>query len=106
MRSSLYPVQDLKRRAMGWAVRLRVNPRTIRVQEMRKKWGSCSSLGTVSFANDLVEQDEEFQNYVIVHELLHLRFSTHGRVFKAFLSAHVPNWREMEARRLERGVRR
>jgi predicted metal-dependent hydrolase len=69
----------------------------IRVQEMRRKWGSCSTAGTLTFARDLIEQDERFQDYVIVHELLHLRFPTHGRVFKAFLTAHVPGWREMES---------
>ena len=96
---SLYPTQELKRRAMSWAVTLRVNPKVIRVREMRRKWGSCSSAGTVTLASDLVERDERFQDYVIVHELLHLRFSTHGRMFKALMSAHVPGWREMEARK-------
>jgi hypothetical protein len=101
---SLYPAQELKRRAMAWAVMLRVNPKVIRVQEMRRKWGSCSSAGTVTLASDLVEQEERFQDYVIVHELLHLRFSTHGRMFKALMSAHVPGWREMEAARQHRLV--
>lgn len=104
MRLSLYPAQEFKRRAMAWAISLRVNPRVIRVQEMRRKWGSCSTTGTVTFATDLLEQDEQFQNYVIVHELLHLRFPTHGRVFKAFLTAHVPGWREMEPRRVRRST--
>ncbi|MEW6488537.1 MAG: M48 family metallopeptidase [Thermodesulfobacteriota bacterium] len=98
-RPSLYPIQELKRRAAGWAVKLRVNPKFVRVQEMRHKWGSCSSAGTVTFAADLVHEDGRFQDYVIVHELLHLRFSSHGRVFKALMTAHVPGWREMEDRR-------
>lgn len=42
MKSSQYPVQDLRCRALAWAVKLKVNPRVVRVQEMRKKWGSCS----------------------------------------------------------------
>lgn len=96
-KGSLYPAQELKRRAMAWAVTLRVNPKVIRVQEMRRKWGSCSSAGTVTLASDLVDEDERFQDYVIVHELLHLRFSTHGRMFKALMSAHVPGWRRWEA---------
>jgi predicted metal-dependent hydrolase len=95
-KGSLHPAQELKRRAMAWAVTLRVNPKVIRVQEMRRKWGSCSSAGTVTLASDLVEQEERFQDYVIVHELLHLRFSTHGRMFKALMSAHVPGWRRWE----------
>ena len=71
---------------MTWAIKLKVNPRVVRVQEMRKKWGSCSSSGTITLAIDLLDQDERFQDYVIVHELLHLRYSTHGKVFKALMS--------------------
>ena len=100
MKSSLYPVQDLHRRALAWALKLKVNPRLVRVQAMRHKWGSCSSAGTVTLASDLLDQDTRFQDYVIVHELLHLRYTTHGRVFKALMSAHVPGWQSMEKRRL------
>ncbi|MCD5361257.1 M48 family metallopeptidase [Chromobacterium aquaticum] len=84
---------------MAWAVKLRVNPKVIRVQEMRRKWGSCSSIGTITLAADLVEQDERFQDYVVVHELLHLRFVTHGRLFKALMSAHVPGWQQWDMKR-------
>lgn len=100
MKSSLYPVQDLHRRALAWALKLKVNPRVVRVQAMRHKWGSCSSAGTVTLASDLLDQDVRFQDYVIVHELLHLRYSTHGRVFKALMGAHVPGWQAMETRRM------
>jgi predicted metal-dependent hydrolase len=95
-KSSLYPEQDLRRRTLAWAVKLKVNPRVVRVQAMRRKWGSCSSTGTVTLARDLVDQETRFQDYVIVHELLHLRLPTHGRVFKALMSAYVPGWQAME----------
>ncbi|ABW35150.1 Predicted metal-dependent hydrolase (plasmid) [Deinococcus geothermalis DSM 11300] len=98
MRSSQYPAQDLRRRTLAWAVKLKVNPRVIRIQAMRRKWGSCSSAGTVTLATDLLDQDESFQDYVIVHELLHLRYANHGRIFKALLSAHIPGWRTIEQR--------
>jgi predicted metal-dependent hydrolase len=86
----------LKCRTLAWAVKLRVNPRVIRVQEMRRKWGSCSSSGTITLATDLAEQDEGLQDFVIVHELLHLRVPSHGRLFKAIMGAHLPNWRRFE----------
>ena len=96
MKSSRAPTQELRRRALAWSVKLRVNPRVIRIQAMRRKWGSCSSAGTITLAADLVEQEERFQDFVIVHELLHLRVPSHGRLFKALLSAYVPGWRELE----------
>lgn len=99
MRRPAYPAQDLRRKAYAWALKLKVNPRVVRVQEMRRKWGSCSSTGIVTLALDLVDQDEPFQDYVIVHELLHLRYASHGRMFKALMSAHVPGWRRWEVTR-------
>jgi predicted metal-dependent hydrolase len=96
MKRFLYPAQELRRRALAWAVKLKVNPRVIRIQEMRRKWGSCSSAGTVTLASDLVDQDARFQDFVIAHELLHLRIPTHGRLFKALMSAHLPGWQALE----------
>jgi len=100
MKRSAYPAQDLKRRVYHWALRLKVNPRIVRVQTMRHKWGSCTSKGTITLALDLLDHDPPFQDYVIVHELLHLRYATHGKVFKALLNAYVPNWRQYERRPL------
>lgn len=96
MKSSLYPSQQLRQRALAWSVKLRVRPRVIRIQEMKRKWGSCSSTGIITLAMDLVDREQAFQDYVVVHELLHLRYATHGRVFKALMSAHVPGWQQWE----------
>jgi predicted metal-dependent hydrolase len=96
MRHGLHPVDALKRRTTEWAVRLRVNPRVVRVQDMRWKWGSCSTKGTITLALDLADKDRRFQDYVIVHELLHLKVTNHGRLFKALMTAYVPGWRRIE----------
>lgn len=50
----------------------------------------------MTLASDLVDENVRFQNFVIAHELLHLRVPTHGRLFKALMSAHVPGWRQLE----------
>jgi hypothetical protein len=63
---------------------------------MRNKWGSCSTKGTITLAKDLAEKESRFQDYVIVHELLHLRVPNHGRLFKALMSAQVPGWRNIQ----------
>ncbi len=99
MKSSLYPAQDLRRRTLAWAVKLRVNPRTIRIQRMQRKWGSCSSRGVLTLASDLADRDHRFQDFVIAHELLHLRVPNHGRLFRALMTAYVPGWREMDVTR-------
>jgi predicted metal-dependent hydrolase len=82
-----------------WSQRLKVQARIIRVQRMTRKWGSCSTAGTITLAADLVEQEPEFQDFVIVHELLHLRVPSHGRLFRALLTHHLPNWRAFDVAR-------
>lgn len=75
-----------------------MDPRVIRIQEMKHKWGSCSTAGTVTVSTALFDESAQFQDYVVVHELLHLRYETHGRLFKALLSAHVPDWKRFQIR--------
>lgn len=84
---------EFKDRVRGWARRVRVQPSQIRVQRMSRKWASCSTRGWCTFAADLVEASRAFQDFVIVHELLHLKVRNHGRLFRSFMSAHLPGWR-------------
>jgi len=100
---SLTPAARLKRRVDHWAVKLRVMPSHVRVQRMTRKWGSCSTAGTVTLANDLDDQSESFQDFVIAHELLHLKVPNHGRLFKALMTTHVPNWRAQDIWRRTNG---
>lgn len=95
-KSSLYPEQQLHRRAMGWAVKLKVNPQQVQIKRLPGKWGSCAPDGVVTLAEDLATEAEDFQDYVIVHELLHLKYRDHGKQFKAMMNALVPNWRDLE----------
>jgi len=90
----------LLRRVEYWSNRIRIAPRIVRVQRMTRKWGSCSTKGTVTLADDLAQKRRGFQDFVIAHELLHLRVGNHGKVFKALLSVHLPNWREHDVLRL------
>lgn len=80
---------DFRSRVEHWATRLRVRPKQIRLQVMRRKWASCSSRGRVTFCLDLLRQPRSFQDYVIAHELLHLRVHNHGKLFKATLHTHL-----------------
>lgn len=84
---------EFKDRVQTWARRVRVTPTQVRIQHMSRKWASCSSAGRCTFAFDLLSKHAAFQDYVIVHELLHLKIRNHGRVFRSLLSVHVPGWR-------------
>jgi predicted metal-dependent hydrolase len=82
-----------KTRVHSWANRVRVKPKQVRVQRMTRKWASCSTGGWVSFSEDLLSESRAFQDYVIVHELLHLKVPNHGKLYKSLLTAYIPGWR-------------
>ena len=60
---------------------------------MVRKWGSCSGNGVITLADELVGRSQSFQDFVIVHELLHMRLPNHGRLFKAIMGVYVPTWK-------------
>jgi predicted metal-dependent hydrolase len=61
---------------------------------MRKKWASSSNNGFVTFNTQLLGERRDFGEYVIVHELLHLKVPNHGKLFKSLLTAHIPDWKQ------------
>jgi len=85
-------------RVADWATRLRVTPRQVRVQAVTCKWGSCTTRGRVSFARALLSERPAFRDFVVVHELLHLRVRNHGRLFQTYLNLYVPGWRRYARR--------
>ena len=71
------------------AKRIGVQPRVVQVRPMKRKWGSCSTAGRVSFDSALLRQSAEFRMRVIVEELLHLRIPNHAKLFKTMLAAYL-----------------
>lgn len=89
----------LRERVAFWTRRLKVRPEVVRVRRMTRKWGSCSTRGIITLAEDLADRESGFQDFVIVHELLHLRVPNHGKVFKALMRLHVPGWRQYKVKK-------
>lgn len=83
------PKDVLRAEVQAWAKRLRVHPKEIHIRPMKRKWGSCSTTGRVTFDSGLLRQPAEFRRRVIVEELLHLRVPAHGRLFKSLLKAYL-----------------
>lgn len=71
--------------------------RRITVREQRTLWGSCSSRGTLSFNWRLALAPPEILDYVVVHEVCHLRVPNHSRAFWAVVQSRRPRWREQRA---------
>ena len=68
--------------------------RRIRIGGQRTRWGSCSPGGTLSFNWRLVLAPIEVLDYVVVHEICHLRFLNHSQGFWTLVERRRPHWRE------------
>jgi predicted metal-dependent hydrolase len=76
------------------APELRVEPTCVRIGDQRSRWGSCSTLGTLSFNWRLVLAPFDVLDYVVVHELCHMRVPDHSRRFWKLVETRRPGWHE------------
>ena len=83
-------------RAHEWAARLQVNVRGITIRKMQRKWASCSNAGRLTFDEALLAKPRDLQDYVIVHELLHISVPNHGRLWKSLMRAHLGDYEKYE----------
>lgn len=68
------------------------SPPRLLIRRLSKRWGSLSPAGTMSLNYDLVRAPSGCIDYVITHELCHLKHPNHSRDFYEFLSVVMPNW--------------
>lgn len=88
--------EKLAQRIRDWATRLDVRVRSITIRNMRKKWASCSTAGRLTFDESLLSKSGKLQDYVIVHELLHLSVPNHGKLWKSLMRAHLGDYEMYE----------
>lgn len=69
------------------------------LRDMKTRWGSCTPrTKSIRFSVWLAEKPPELIEYVVLHELAHLKIPNHGEEFKAFLSQYMPDWRIRQKR--------
>jgi predicted metal-dependent hydrolase len=85
-----------------WAARLRIAEPGVLVRDQRRRWGSCDPGGTVRLSWRIVQAAPRLVDYVIAHELVHLRHAHHGADFWAALGRAMPDYerRRDELRRI------
>ena len=69
----------------------------MRLRRMKRTWGSCSAKGVITLNPHLVKAPAECIDYVIAHEVCHLREHNHGKAFYLLQAQLYPAWREAKA---------
>lgn len=76
------------------AVKHNLHPKKVRISSARTRWGSCSTSGTISLTWRLVMAPPEVIDYVIVHELVHIKVKNHSKDFWNLVADLMPDYKK------------
>jgi predicted metal-dependent hydrolase len=88
--------RELGDRARALAARLGLSFRKVAIRDQKRRWGSCSTSGTLSFNWRLLLMPEAVADYLVAHEVAHLAVPDHSAKFWAKVAEACPAWRESE----------
>lgn len=84
---------DLKTIMPLWTKRISVCPVNVSVKTVRSIWGSCSAGGNITFSTRLVMVPPPLLEYVVVHELCHMKNMNHSKQFWGEVGEYIPDYR-------------
>ena len=73
---------------------MQVNPVSVKINSAKKRYGSCSGTNNLNFSLYLMDKDERFIDYVVVHELAHIKHHNHSKDFYKFIEEFMPDYKE------------
>ena len=87
----------LPQRTAYWAGRMGLTPTQIRITSAQRRFGSCSSEGHICYSWRLMQYPPEAIDYVVVHELAHLKHMNHSPAFYALVAKYLPDHKARRA---------
>ena len=73
---------------------MQVEPASVKINSAKKRYGSCSGTNNLNFSLYLMDKDERFVDYVVVHELAHIKHHNHSKDFYRFIEQFMPDYKE------------
>ncbi len=71
-----------------------LKPVSVKITSAKTRYGSCSSLGRICFSKYLMCYETDVIDYVVLHEIAHLKFMNHSREFYAFIENIMPDYKD------------
>lgn len=92
-----YQAQELvQSKIVPWSKKLRVKYQQATVKRLKARWGSCSDKGNLSFNYKILFLPADLQDYLIVHELCHLKEMNHSPKFWKWVASVMPQYADLK----------
>ena len=75
---------------------MNLRPTGVKITRAKKRYGSCSGKNSLCFSCFLMQQSDEAIDYVVVHELAHIKHHNHSKAFYELISLYLPDYKERE----------
>ena len=95
----------LLKRTQYFSSRMKLVPQLIEVKEYKSMWGRCNSRGEVAFDWRIIQAPDDVLDYLVVHELAHLKHFNHSREFWALVFLILPDYKSSKKWLLQNGHR-
>lgn len=86
----------LKERVNKYKKQIGEEPNLVRVKKQKKRWGSCSSKGNLNFNLKIIMAPMSIVDYIVIHELAHLKYSNHSKEFWGLVETIIPDYEERQ----------
>jgi predicted metal-dependent hydrolase len=90
--------RDLTEKVIAYAKIMGVEPASVKVNGAKTRWGSCTSKKSLNFSWRLMMAEDEVIDYVVVHELAHLKEMNHSPRFWAVVENVLPDYKQRQAK--------
>ena len=87
-----HAAERLPERVEAWRAKAGVAMPSVVIADQQKRWGSCDRNGTIRFNWRIIQAPMRLVDYVVVHELVHLRHRGHGRDYWRALGRVMPDY--------------
>jgi len=77
-----------------WSGQMALTPTNIRFRKTKRQWGSCSGKNVLSFNTMMMKLPQDVIQYIIVHELAHIKHKHHQKSFWNLVETHLPDYKQ------------
>lgn len=96
--------QIVQEKVPFYAEKIGEYPSKVRIRDLNYAWGSCSAKRNISINEKLAKYSKEKIEYVVLHELCHLKYMNHSKKFWSLVEENMPYYKNIR-KELKNGVR-